>query len=288
MDASLKITQTSQSNFVPAFFFLPKEKRLALSIVYAYCRLTDDIVDKVPEGSDLLEAHQELILWRKETERSFREPVEHPVLRELSQVVSKYAISQKDILHLIDGVQIDLEKKEYASFEELYPYCYGVASTVGLMCLPIFGTKKPETKNYAINLGIAFQLTNILRDIRTDAERGRIYIPLEDLKKFGFTEESWLKLVTDTNFSEKLVSVTNFRELMFFEGKRAEEFYLKAKENLLKEERPFLLAPLMMTSVYHSVLKKILQNPEAVLRTKVGLSKLKIFFRLIAVWLKER
>ena len=287
MNSSGKVTSSSKSNFVPAFFFLEKKKREALSALYAFCRLTDDIVDMVSEESDNSLAEKKLTLWRQSTEHSFENKSAHPVLLEFSQAVKNYKIPQKHVFRLIDGVQMDLEKKRYKNFEELYPYCYGVASTVGLMCLNIFGAEGVQAENYAVHLGVAFQLTNILRDVKTDGQRGRIYIPLEDLEKFGFTDQEWLRVVLDVK-SASQKELSGFKDLIEFEGARAEDFYRKAMEGLTFKDRSKLLPAFLMTSIYYSILNKILKNPLRVLHSKVELSKLEILCRLLSSWIKNR
>jgi len=201
---SREITKTSGSNFVNSFWFLPKKKRHALEVIYAYCRLTDDLVDLSPSSE---EAKTQLSEWKVQTRKSLEDGSDILVLKELSNIVETYHIPSHYFFELIDGVETDIEKKQYATFDELYRYCYAVASIVGLMCIQVFGCRSGGSKDFAIDLGLAFQLTNILRDIRTDAQRGRVYLPVEDLKKFGLTIEDLLNLKEGA--TSKVIDLTN-------------------------------------------------------------------------------
>ena len=176
------ITRNSKTNFYYSFSLLPKHQRSAINTVYAFCRCTDDIVD---EGEDREAKSAMLKRWAHELELGLRNESRFPLLNQLNAIAQKFHIPVTHFFDLIDGMQMDLDKQRYETFDELFEYCYKVASTVGLMCSEIFGYKNERTKQYAINLGIALQLTNILRDVRHDAEKGRIYLPLEDLRRFG-------------------------------------------------------------------------------------------------------
>ncbi len=180
------VTKNSNTSFYYSFALLPRYKREAISAVYAFCRYTDDIVD---EGTD--ERRKGLLLrkWRMELGQALRGTSTYPLLNQLSATARKFNIPVDHFYELIRGMEIDLTKTRYATFEELREYCYLVASTVGLMCRQIFGYRNESTRDYAINLGIALQLTNILRDVKDDAKRGRIYLPQEDLRRFGCSEE---------------------------------------------------------------------------------------------------
>lgn len=280
--SSEQITKTSGSNFVSSFWFLPKQKRQALNVIYAYCRLTDDIVDLARGGPEKQNAQKTLDNWRKETVKSFKNGNDTPVLKELSGIVRQYQIPQDYFHQLIDGVQMDLEKNSYKTFEELYTYCYRVASVVGLICLKIFGYRNLRTKDYAVNLGVAFQMTNILRDLKTDAESGRVYLPEQDLEKFSLKRQDILRLSSATT------NDSAFKRLIDFECQRAEYFYKKAKENLTKEDRPNLTAAEVMCAVYHAILEKIKKVPLVTLRAKVRLSRLELACRILQGWARNR
>ena len=186
---SRKLTKASGSNFYYAFLFLPKPKREAIYAVYAFCRLSDDLVDEAKAGGDPAAA---LTRWRKELDGYFRDSVGHPVIVAAGQAARRFNIPKTHFEELLNGMEMDLTRARYATFEELYSYCYRVASVVGLICIEIFGYRNPKTREYAERLGIAFQLTNILRDLAVDAERGRIYLPQDELRRIGYSEEDLL------------------------------------------------------------------------------------------------
>ena len=209
------ITRESSSNFYYAFKLLPDERRRALYATYAFCRFVDDIADdeQVREPAALLAR------WREELERVYGGVPTRAVSRALSDSVRRFSIPRHYFDEIIDGVEMDLTRKRYRSFDELRLYCYRVASAVGLICIEIFGYRNPRARIYAENLGLAFQLTNIIRDVREDAQRGRIYLPLEDLERFGVKEEELLS----GQHSER------FERLMEFEARRAGEFYPRSR-----------------------------------------------------------
>ncbi|MBI3012870.1 MAG: squalene/phytoene synthase family protein [Elusimicrobia bacterium] len=281
------MTQNSGSNFVPSFLFLPKEKQNALTVIYAYCRLTDDIVDQSVTSEDKEKIQTQLSLWKEETLRAFRGESDHPVLQELSIVVSQYSIPQNYFLDLIEGVRMDLEKDSYPTFADLYPYCYRVAGVVGLMCLAVFGYRNPKSREYAVNLGLAFQLTNILRDVRTDADRGRVYIPVMDLRRFDFSMESFRAAVTNPQslIEDKRKELKN---LIRYEIERAQLYYDRSRMALDAEDRSNLVAAEVMRSIYYALLRKIQQNPLIILEKKVRLSKPGILICILRGWLKSK
>lgn len=283
-ETAKRIAEESGSNFLSSFSFLPKEKAQALNVIYAYCRLTDDIVDQ-NHSRPVQEVQQKLEEWRKETRKALRAQSENPLLKELALVTEKYVVPEEFFLELIDGVEMDCTKTSYKTFEELYPYCYKVASVVGLICLKIFGAHSAPSKDYAVHLGVAFQLTNILRDIATDAQRNRIYIPEEDLAKFSLTRENFLSTARSPLPSGERIKV---RELILYECQRAEHFYKKAKEYLALSERPNLVAAEVMCSVYYAILQKIKKNPLSVFHSKVQLHQWELILRSSAAWLRNR
>src|SRR3989338_4921297 len=254
---SEEIVLKSKSNFVSSFYFLSKEKREALNTVYAYCRLTDDIVDEGSLAKGEKEAAKTLEEWKEKTFFAFKGKSDHPVLQELFKVVEKYKIPEDYFLELIEGVGLDLQKKSFFNFEELYPYCYKVASIVGLICLEIFSYKNKKSKDYAIHLGVAFQLTNILRDIRSDAKQNRVYITEVELKNFGLERKDILSLSSGCNL---------FKE----------------------EDRSRLVAAEVMRSIYYAIFIKIKKNPFRILDARVTLSKIEYFWRLLVGWMHAR
>jgi phytoene synthase len=191
-DIAKEIARKSKSSFYYAFNLLPTEQRDAMNTVYAFCRQTDDIVDE-SAGTDELK-YEKLRKWRMELEKSLNGLSDYPILNKLSGTIQKFNIPLEPFFDLLKGMEMDLQKKRYITFNDLRTYCYNVASTVGLMCIEIFGYRHPSAKDFAVNLGIALQLTNILRDIKKDAEKGRIYLPKEDLEKFNYNESDSLNL----------------------------------------------------------------------------------------------
>src|SRR6478672_5352773 len=218
-----KLTTRSQSNFYYAFLFLPRERREALEAVYAYCRLVDDVVDEEATVEAKLAG---IDRWRRELALVYSNgEVKHPVSAKLREAVRRFGIRREDMEAIIDGCAMDVDKNRYADWAELRLYCYRVASAVGLMCIQIFGYPPGEAekvREYAIDLGIALQLTNIIRDVAEDARRGRIYLPQEDLRAFGVTEAELLAREHDTP-SE------NFLRLMRYQASRARAHYLRAR-----------------------------------------------------------
>ncbi|MCS6927021.1 MAG: phytoene/squalene synthase family protein, partial [Candidatus Binatia bacterium] len=183
-----RVTQRSSSNFYYAFRLLPAERHNALCAFYAFCRFLDDITDQPSSAlplaaqGDATERQQALLdAWREELQRCYAGTPRHPISYALAHTVRRFPIAREHLAGIIDGVAMDLQRTRYATFAELYEYCYRVASLVGLVCIEILGYRNPNARMYAINLGIAFQLTNILRDVGEDARRGRIYLPQEDL-----------------------------------------------------------------------------------------------------------
>jgi 15-cis-phytoene synthase len=235
---------TRKSNFLLPILFLPPPKREAIETIYAFCRYSDDIVD---EGADVKEKYRRLILWTNELQLALHGVSRYAILNRLVGVIQKFNIPIDLFLDLLTGMEMDLVKDRYESFVELEQYCYRAASTVGLICAEVFGYHHERTKQYAVNLGIALQLTNILRDIKTDGKKGRIYIPQEDLRKFGYTEEELFNSVYNDQF----------RALMKFECERAHEYYRKAKSCLAEDDKPLFTAARAMGNIYYLLLLRI-------------------------------
>lgn len=271
-----------KSNFFYSFSLLPKDQRLAMQSVYEFCRYTDDLVDEdialdlpginIKKEVALEKKRIRLDWWRAEVEKCYDGSSKHPILRNLYKVISRFKIPKQYFLTLIDGVEMDLVRNRYESFDELKDYCYAVASIVGLITIEIFGYKFERTKEYAIDLGIALQLTNILRDIKKDASMGRIYIPAEDMRRFGVTEQD----ILSGNYN------LNFINLMNFEVARAREYYTAARAKLGKGERFTLFAAQIMDAIYFRLLRKIELAEYNVFRHRISVStphKLLIAFR---------
>ena len=245
MDIALpELGATRKSNFLLPILFLPPPKREAIETIYAFCRYSDDIVD---EEMDVKEKYRRLIAWTNELQLSLQGVSRFTILNRLVGVIQKFNIPIQHFLDLLKGMEMDLVKNRYESFGELQQYCYRAASTVGLICAEVFGYHHERTKQYAINLGIALQLTNILRDIKTDAKKGRIYLPQEDLRRFGYTEEELLNSVYNDRF----------RALMKFECERAHEFYRSAKSCLAEDDKPLFTAARAMGNIYYLLLLRI-------------------------------
>jgi phytoene synthase len=197
-------TKQSGSNFYYSFLFLPRPRREAMYTIYALCRMVDSAVDDPPPGSNPLEV---LVTWRQEVSAAYRGHPTLPVTVSLAAHLQEFDIPEQLIQELISGVEMDLTINRYATFSDLYPYCYRVASVVGLICLKIFKTQSPKAEDYAVNLGLAFQLTNILRDLYSDAQENRVYLPQEDFQRFGYSVESLLdRKSTRLNSSHEWIS----------------------------------------------------------------------------------
>lgn len=237
------VTTKSSSNFAYAFLLLSPERRMALEAVYAFCRFIDDVADD--EGKK--DPAALLARWREELHAVYDGTPTHQIGVALADAVRRFPLSRQHFLDLIDGVEMDLSRRRYETFAELRQYCYRVASTVGLLCIEIFGYHQPSAREYAVDLGIAFQLTNILRDVMEDAQRGRIYLPLEDLRSFEIDEAALLA----GKYSPRLGA------LMAFECGRARAFYLRAQGALAPEDRGSLGAAEAMRSIYARLLDRI-------------------------------
>ena len=269
------ITKSSNTSFYYSFAVLPKQKRDAISAVYAFCRYTDDIVD---EGTD--EGAKSILLrkWRMELGHALRGNSTYPLLNQLSSTARKFNIPVDHFYDLIRGMEIDLTKTRYETFDELREYCYLVASTVGLMCRQIFGYKNESTREYAVNLGIALQLTNILRDLKDDARRGRIYLPLEDLRRFGYTEEDL--------FAGRYTP--EFINLMRFECDRARHYFDAARNALKDEDKYYFFAARIMWSIYAHLLRRIERSDYNVINRRISLPRFLKILITLRYWLSHQ
>jgi len=273
-ESAKEISKKSKSSFYYAFNLLPEEKREAMNVVYAFCRKTDDIVDESNE--DLNVKYDKLRKWRIEFERAFSGHSEFPLLNRLGKTISNFNIPLDPFFELIKGMEMDIQKDRYKSFDDLLLYCYRVASTVGLMTIEIFGYKNPSTKKFAVDLGIALQLTNILRDIGKDAEKGRIYLPQEDLTKFNYNE------------SELMMKVYNnqFKELMIYESGRAIRYFESATSNLDLEDKKTMFAARAMQHIYYKMLGKIIAADYDVFNNNIKVTKFEKVGIALGVWAK--
>ena len=244
-DYCRNLTRRSRSNFYYAFFFLPPRRREALYAVYAFCRLVDDAAD---DAHSPAEAGERLDRWRRELAAVFGsgEP-QHEVGLKLRDAVRAFPIRREDLEAVIEGCQWDASRTRYATWEELRAYCYRVASAVGLMCIEIFGYRAIGARQYAIDLGLALQLTNILRDVGEDARRGRLYLPQEDLAAFDVDE-------TELMAGLRTPAVNR---LLQFEARRARSLYLSARAAISEDERARLVVAEIMGDIYHSLLEDL-------------------------------
>ena len=269
-----QVTRRSRSSFYYAFILLPPERRRALHAVYAFCRFIDDIADdeSIREPALLLKR------WREELDRVYSGAPTRALSRALADSARRFKIPRDLFEEIINGVEMDLSRKRYQTWEELRPYCYRVASALGLICIEIFGYRNPAAKLYAENLGLALQLTNILRDVREDAERGRIYLPLEDLARFNVSEQEILGGVYSPNFVN----------LMDFEARRARELYALAQSELALEDRATLLTAEAMRLIYAALLERIIKSNYRVLDRRHSLSAPHKLYLVGRAWAEGR
>jgi len=273
-ESAQEISKKSKSSFYYAFNLLPEDKRDAMNTVYAFCRKTDDIVDENSDSTDL--KYEKLRKWRIEFEKSFSGHSEFALLNKLGKTISNFNIPLDPFFELIKGMEMDLQKDRYKSFDDLQLYCYRVASTVGLMCIEIFGYKHPSTKQFAVDLGIALQMTNILRDIGKDAKNGRIYLPQEDLLKFNYSEQEILSLIYNNNF----------RDLMVYESSRAKQYFNSATANLDLDDKKTMFAARAMQHIYYKMLENIIAADYDVFNNDIKVSKFEKVGIALGVWAK--
>ncbi len=264
----------SGSSFYYSFVFLPKAKREAITALYAFCREVDDIAD---ECTDLNIAKTKLAWWRSEVRNLYAGSPQHPVSKALAEPIETYNLSEEHFLEIIDGMEMDCDQNRYGSFKELQLYCYRVASVVGLLSANIFGYSNRNTLKYAHDLGMAFQLTNIIRDVGEDARRGRIYLPLDEIAKVGLTEHDILHGVESAQV----------KELLEFQIERAESFYDKALRALPAEDTKSQKTGLMMAAIYRTLLREIkADGAEKVLNSKTSLGGLRKIWLAFHTWLR--
>ena len=246
MRESRTITRKSASNLALAFVLLPKAKRDGMSALYAFCREVDDIADN--EALPKQQRRGQLAAWREDVRRACGTAVpEFRLNRELQAVIRQYHLPFEHFDALLQGVEMDLEIQRYADYRELEIYCYRVASVVGLLSIEIFGYREPACRDYAVYLGKALQLTNILRDVCGDAERGRIYLPLAELERFKVSPEEILQRQYSPRFVELANSVAG----------RARHFYRLARQTLPAVDRRSMVAAELMGKVYWRLLRKL-------------------------------
>jgi 15-cis-phytoene synthase len=243
---SATLTRRSRSNFYYAFLTLPRARRDALYAVYAFCRIVDDVADL---GRDAAVQRAQLGRWREDVARCFEpgSPPSHPIARQLAAAVRAYPIPRAALEAVIEGCEMDLTRARYETFADLSPYCYRVASAVGLCCIEIFGYTDPRARDYAVHLGTALQLTNILRDVGVDARDGRVYLPQKELRDFGVSEDD---LVAGRHGDA-------FVKLMRHQAARARQFYAAAAHAYPVVDARSLIAAEIMGGIYRALLEEI-------------------------------
>lgn len=270
MDAELQrgyeycrdLTRRKAGNFYYSFVFLPKTKRKAIYALYAFCHLGDRITDEI-QDEDTAGAVKDFSKLRKDIQGCIEgKPQSSPLFTALGDTIHRFKLPEEHFYQLLEGMESDLNFRVFDTFADLHRYCYNVASTVGLLCVEIFGYRDDSVKIYAENLGIALQLTNIIRDIKEDYQRGRVYLPQEDLEIFKYGE---------TDFSRERVD-ENFHQLMEFQYQRAIGFYESAEKSLPASERKSQIAAEIMKSIYRKLLEIIKLKQFQVFNQRISLN----------------
>ena len=243
---SSRVTRKSRSNFYYAFLALPRARREALYAVYAFCRTVDDIADL---GTDAAAQRAGLAAWRRDIARCYESGAapEHPIARQLAGAVREFGLPRGALEAIVEGCEMDLQRSTYETFEELVPYCYRVASAVGLCCIEIFGYTDPAARDYAVSLGMALQLTNIIRDVGADARGGRIYVPQQDLRTFGVSAED----LREGRYGDAFV------RLMTAQATRARQQYATAWASFPTADARSLVPAEIMGRIYFALLGEI-------------------------------
>jgi phytoene synthase len=263
----------SGSSFYYSFLFLPPPRRRAITALYAFCREVDDVVD---ECHDPQLAATKLAWWRQEVGRLYAGQPDHPVTRALRPVLEQFNLPQEQLLEIIDGMEMDLQQTRYLDFKALSLYCYRVASVVGLLAAEIFGYEDRQTQKYAHDLGTAFQLTNIIRDVGEDARRGRVYLPIDELQRFDVP----LSDLLNARYSD------HFRALMEFQIERAEQYYAQAMNALPAADRKAQRPGLVMAAIYRTLLAEIKRDGCQVLSQRTSLTPVRKVWIAWRTWIK--
>ena len=273
-EVSQSITRKSASNLALAFILLPPARRASMAVLYAFCREVDDVADE--EAVPVHDRRALLARWREDVRIACQGGAPtFPINRELAPVIAAHQLPFAHFDELIQGVEMDLDLTRYATYEELEHYCYRVASIVGLLSIRIFGYTNPACADYAVHLGKALQLTNILRDVRNDAERGRIYLPQEELARHGVREEEILRFEYTDRFAAAAAAV----------GLRARHYYQQARRALPVEDRQSMASAELMGTVYWRLLCKLEARGFAVLGPKpTRVSKLQKLLLILRAW----
>lgn len=270
-------TKQSGSNFYYSFLFLSKAKRQAMYTIYAFCKAVDSAVDEPPAGSN---PKDELRRWRRELDAVYGGTPTLPITVSLAHHVKALSIPKAYFEELVKGVEMDLSNNRYATFDELSLYCYRVASVVGLICLHIFGTTSPRAQDYAVSLGMAFQLTNILRDVGADASDNRVYLPLDDLRNCNYSEKALLQRTYSPEF----------KMLMQQEAARARQYYEKARAALAAlppSERRALIVAEIMRGIYSRILDRLERSGYQVFGPRISLSTTHRLAIALSIWFRS-
>ena len=259
-DAAAEITRASKSNLAFAFVAMSGARRRDITTFYAFCRVIDDIADD--DRRDQETKRRELAMWRQSLRGQFAD--EPALARLVRQLIATYRITPEMLEEIITGVEMDIDLRRYATWEELRVYCHRVASAVGLVSIEIFGYKNPQCRNYAIALGLALQMTNIIRDVAIDLKADRIYLPQEDLARFNYREDDLRNGLTDSRFIQ----------LMNFEATRAENLFAEATNLLLPEDRRSMLPAEIMRSIYQALLRRMKLDNFRIFEKDYRLSKI--------------
>ena len=266
----------SGSSFYYAFLFLPPARRAAITAFYAFCREVDDVVDEMRDPGV---AATKLAWWRQEVAMSFCGAASHPVMLALMPYTAEHGITPEHLLAVIDGCQMDLDQTRYLDFASLQRYCHRVAGVVGEVAARIFGHSQPATLDYAQRLGLALQLTNIIRDVGDDARMGRIYLPMAELQQFDVKAHELLKRESPWGYSGR------FAALMRFQAERAHRCYDQALALLPEADRAAQKSGLMMANIYRSLLREIEADGFQVLHQRTSLTPVrKLWIALMTNW----
>jgi len=267
------ITRQSKSNLALAFISLGRERKRDMTVFYAFCRVIDDIADS--SGLSAVEKRVRLANWRQVIRKETRG--EPSLAGDVRQLITKYSLPLDMLEEIIAGVEMDLNTLRYPTFEQLRVYCYRVASAVGLVSIEIFGYRNPRCKEYAIELGLALQMTNIIRDVGKDMQNGRIYLPQEDLARFHYSEAD----LTHRQYNE------HFVQLMEFQARRARQFFANAEAALPAEDRKTMAPAEIMASVYRGLLRRIELDKFRIFEKHYHLTKMEKAGRIAAQLFKS-
>ena len=270
-DYCQRVAKEHAKNFYYAFRTLPAQKRRAIYAAYTFCRYCDDIAD---EDLPLDEKKRQFSETRRFLTDSQNGRFHDPMFEALSDASTVFHIPTRYFEEVIEGVEMDLTVNRFGNFKELYGYCYKVASVVGLICIEVFGYEDPKARDYAVDLGIAMQLTNIMRDVKEDADRGRIYIPLDDMDSYGYSEQELMEGVVNKQF----------RILMKFQADRARGYFDSGKRLIPLLSPESRACPALLYGIYSAVLARIENSGFNVFEKRIGLSKPEKLFLMAKIW----